>query len=133
MDGHLCGSVQPQARRGVVKQSGNPRVLQNDGIRARPRQGSSIAYAASKADAISVTKSFARVLAPQVRVNSVAPGIILTKWVAGREEHVKKYGEGTPLGRVCTPEDVAEVVLALLTSAAMMTGQTVVVDGGMTL
>jgi len=96
-------------------------------------QGSSIAYAASKAAAISVTKSLARVLAPEVRVNSVAPGIILTRWVAGRKEHVQRLGDGTPLGRVCTPEDVAEVVLSLLTSAAMVTGQTITVDGGMTL
>jgi 3-oxoacyl-[acyl-carrier protein] reductase len=96
-------------------------------------QGSSIAYAASKAAAISVTKSLARVLAPEVRVNSVAPGIILTRWVAGREDHVVRYGEGTPLQRVCTPEDVAEVVISLLTSAAMVTGQTLIVDGGMTL
>ncbi len=94
-------------------------------------QGSSIT--ASKAAAISVTKSLAGVLAPKVRVNSVAPGIILTKWVAGREEHIRKYGEGTPLGRVCYPENIAEVVISLLTSAAMMTGQTIIVDGGMTL
>lgn len=96
-------------------------------------QGSSIAYAASKAAAISVTKSFARVLAPEVRVNSVAPGIILTRWVAGREDHVTRYGAGTPLGRVCSADDVAEVVIPLLTGSSMVTGQTVVVDGGMTL
>jgi len=97
-------------------------------------QGSSIAYAVSKAAAICLTKSLARVLAPEVRVNSVAPGIILTRWVAGREEHVEKFGrEKTPLGRVCSAEDVADVVIPLLTTAAMMTGQTVVVDGGMTL
>jgi 3-oxoacyl-[acyl-carrier protein] reductase len=123
----VCRAASP-----FLKQSGG-NIVNITSIAGFNGQGSSIAYAASKAAAISVTKSFARVLAPQVRVNSVAPGIILTKWVAGREEHVKKYGEGTPLGRVCTPEDVAEVVLSLLTSAAMMTGQTVVVDGGMTL
>jgi len=92
--------------------------------------GSSIAYAASKAAAISVTKSLARVLAPEVRVNSVAPGIVMTRWVEGREEHVKKLGEHTPLGRCCNAGDVAAVVVPLLVSAAMMTGQTVVVDGG---
>lgn len=97
-------------------------------------QGSSIAYAVSKAAAICLTKSLARVLAPEVRVNSVAPGIILTRWVAGREEHVEKFGkEKTPLGRVCFAEDVADVVIPLLTSASMITGQTIVVDGGMTL
>ena len=92
--------------------------------------GSSIAYAASKAAAISVTKSLARVLAPEVRVNSVAPGIVLTRWVEGREAHVKKLGEHTPLGRCCSAEDVADVAVPLLVNAAMMTGQTVVVDGG---
>lgn len=93
-------------------------------------KGSSIAYAASKAAAISLTKSLAITLAPDIRVNSVAPGIVLTRWVADREEHIKRLGEGTPLGRVCNPEDVAEVVLPLLLSAGMVTGQTVVVDGG---
>ena len=92
--------------------------------------GSSIAYAASKAAAISVTKSLARVLAPEVRVNSVAPGIVLTRWVDGREAHVKKLGEHTPLGRCCSAEDVADVAIPLLVNATMMTGQTVVVDGG---
>jgi 3-oxoacyl-[acyl-carrier protein] reductase len=96
-------------------------------------QGSSIAYAASKAAAISLTKSLARVLAPEVRVNSVAPGIILTRWVAGREDHVQRYGKETPLGRVCEAQDVSDVVIPLLISAGMMTGQTIVVDGGMTL
>ena len=92
--------------------------------------GSSIAYAASKAAAISVTKSLARVLAPEVRGNSVAPGIVLTRWVDGREAHVKKLGEHTPLGRCCNAEDVADVAVPLLVNATMMTGQTVVVDGG---
>jgi 3-oxoacyl-[acyl-carrier protein] reductase len=93
-------------------------------------QGSSIAYAASKAAAISVTKSLARVLAPEVRVNSVAPGIVLTRWCAGREDHVQRLGGNTPLGRCCSPEDIAQVVVPLLLSAGMVTGQTVVVDGG---
>lgn len=95
--------------------------------------GSSIAYAASKAAAISITKSFARVLAPEVRVNAVCPGIVMTRWVEGKEEHVKRYSEATPLGRIATPEDVAEVVLSLITSAGLVTGQAVVIDGGVTM
>jgi 3-oxoacyl-[acyl-carrier protein] reductase len=50
--------------------------------------------------------------------------------VAGREEHVRRLSEGTPLGRVGQPEDVAEVVVFLATQASFITGQTVVVDGG---
>ncbi|WP_222429864.1 SDR family NAD(P)-dependent oxidoreductase [Paenibacillus cremeus] len=93
--------------------------------------GSSIAYAASKAAAISVTKSLARVFAPEVRVNSVAPGIVDTRWVAGQEAHTKRLAEGTPLGRVATPEDVAETVYSVIAHSPFMTGETIRVDGGM--
>ncbi|MEB3102256.1 SDR family NAD(P)-dependent oxidoreductase [Ferviditalea candida] len=93
--------------------------------------GSSIAYAASKAAAISVTKSLARVLAPEVRVNSVAPGVVDTRWVKGQEDHIQRLADGTPLGRVAAPEDVSEVAYSLITSAGFVTGQTIIVDGGM--
>jgi len=92
--------------------------------------GSSIAYAASKAAGISVTKSLARVLAPEVRVNGVAPGIVQTRWVAGQEDHIARLAAGTPLGRVAGPEDIAEVVFSLIANAGFVTGQTIVVDGG---
>ena len=95
--------------------------------------GSSIAYAASKAAGICVTKSLARALAPEVRVNSVAPGIVLTRWVADHPDHVKRYGDETPLGRVAQPEDVAEVVYSLVANAGLVTGQTITVDGGVSL
>jgi len=94
-------------------------------------QGSSIAYAASKAAAISVTKSLARVMAPEVRVNSIAPGIVQTRWVEGHQEHVDRLSRGTPLGRIALPEDIAEVAHGLISQASFVTGQTVVVDGGM--
>lgn len=93
--------------------------------------GSSIAYAASKAAAISVTKSLARVLAPEVRVNGIAPGVVLTRWVDDHLDHVEKYGDATPLGRVATPEDVAEVAYSFIANAGLVTGQTLMVDGGM--
>jgi 3-oxoacyl-[acyl-carrier protein] reductase len=93
--------------------------------------GSSIAYAASKAAAISLTKSLARVMAPQVRVNSIAPGVVLTRWVEGQEDHVQRLAEGSPMGRIATAEDVSEVAYALITQAGFVTGQSIVVDGGM--
>jgi len=95
--------------------------------------GSSIAYSASKAAGISLTKSLAHVFAPEVRVNSIAPGIVLTRWVEGQEDHIKKYSDGTPLGRVATPEDVAEMASAIIQGGDFVTGQTLVVDGGFTL
>jgi 3-oxoacyl-[acyl-carrier protein] reductase len=92
--------------------------------------GSSIAYSASKAAVISVNKSLARVLAPEVRVNAVAPGIVQTRWVEGKDEHIAHLAAGTPLGRVATPDDIAEVVYSLIAHAGFVTGQTIVVDGG---
>lgn len=92
--------------------------------------GSSIAYSASKAAAISVNKSLARVLAPEVRVNAVAPGIVTTRWVEGQDDHIERLAAGTPLQRVATPEDVAEVAYSLIAHAGFVTGQTIVVDGG---
>jgi len=92
--------------------------------------GSSIAYSASKAAATSVTKSLARVLAPEVRVNAVAPGVVQTRWVEGKEDHITRLAAGTPLGRIASPEDIAEVVFSMIAHAGFVTGQTVVVDGG---
>jgi len=96
-------------------------------------RGSSMAYAASKAALLSVTKSFALALAPDVRVNAVAPGIVLTRWVAGREEFVEQQSASAPLQKPAEPADVAEVICALIHSAGHVTGQTWVVDGGQTL
>ena len=58
------------------------------------------------------------------------PGRCMTRWMAGREEAVKKIAEGTPLGKVCKAENVAEVIVPLLLSAALVTGQTIIIDGG---
>ncbi len=97
--------------------------------------GSSIPYCASKAALNIMTVALARSLAPEIRVNAVAPGFIDTRWWKDREgyEAVKQYTTSrTPLQRVCQPEDVAVVVLDLIT-ADLVTGQVVVVDGGMTI
>lgn len=93
--------------------------------------GSCVAYAASKAAANSVTRSLARALAPDVRVNAVAPGLIKTRWTEGQD--LTKVGSKARVGREGEVEDVAEVALALIAQAGFVTGQTVVVDGGATL
>src|SRR4051812_45198034 len=96
-------------------------------------QGSSIPYCASKAALNCVTLSLARAFGPAVRVNAVAPGPILTRWLAGREAHVAKYLEQAPLGRAADPDDVADAVLYLAHGTALTTGQVLVVDGGRTM
>jgi 3-oxoacyl-[acyl-carrier protein] reductase len=96
--------------------------------------GSSLAYSATKAGVISLTKNLARALAPEVRVNAVAPGAVDTSWeMKLNEEQRKSSIDGALLKRRCKPEDLAEVIVFLGFGAAMVTGQTLVVDGGLTL
>ena len=100
--------------------------------------GSSIAYCASKAAVINMTMSFSQAFAPEIRVNCVAPGFIDTRWHLARkgvgdyESYRAAVANMTPLKRVCRPEDVAQAVLSFIEGADMATGQTLVVDGGMT-
>jgi 3-oxoacyl-[acyl-carrier protein] reductase len=94
--------------------------------------GSSIPYAASKAALNCMTQSLARAFGPDVRVNAVAPGPILTRWLEGREAHIQKFLEQAPLGRAATPDDIADTVVYLATGTTLTTGQVLVVDGGRT-
>jgi 3-oxoacyl-[acyl-carrier protein] reductase len=95
--------------------------------------GSSIPYAASKAAINCMTQSLARAFAPEVRVNAVAPGPILTRWLAGHEDMVEQLVRATPLRRAAQPEDIADVIWFLAKGTSLMTGQIVVVDGGKTM
>jgi 3-oxoacyl-[acyl-carrier protein] reductase len=96
-------------------------------------QGSSIPYCASKASLNCMTQSLARAFGPRVRVNAVAPGPILTRWLAGREPQIEKYLEQAPLGRAATPDDIADSVVYLACGTTLTTGQVLVVDGGRTM
>jgi 3-oxoacyl-[acyl-carrier protein] reductase len=96
--------------------------------------GSSMAYGATKAGVISLTKNFARALAPEARANAIAPGAVDSAWmVQWTNEQRASSIDKALLKRRCTPEDLAEVIVFLLAGAAMVTGQTVIVDGGLTL
>jgi 3-oxoacyl-[acyl-carrier protein] reductase len=96
--------------------------------------GSSIPYAASKAGLINLTRSLARTLAPEIRVNAVAPGFVDSPWNRDWPPERKTASiERTPLKRACRPEDIAEAIFFLCAGGAMVTGQTVIVDGGLTL
>jgi len=95
--------------------------------------GSSIPYAASKAALNCLTKSLARAFAPKVRVNAVAPGPVLTRWLADHMDHVEKSMEITPMRRPATPEDIADAIAFLALGTTLITGQVMVVDGGRTM
>jgi 3-oxoacyl-[acyl-carrier protein] reductase len=93
-------------------------------------EGSTIVYAASKAGLLSMTKSFARVLAPDVRVNAVAPGFVHTRFAGWPEEAFTVAAEHSPLRRIASVEEVASATLFLATDATAMTGETIKVDCG---
>jgi ketoreductase RED2 len=94
--------------------------------------GSSIPYAASKAALNHMTTLLAKVAGPEVRVNAVAPGLIDTPWTKDWDAVRDFVAAVAPLKRSGTPDDVAEVIESLA-SSQYVTGQIVVVDGGLSL
>ncbi len=97
----------------------------------RPK-GASIPYAASKAALIHVTRLLAKTLGPDIRVNAIAPGLVDTPrtqdWATIREQWLRN----APMRRSARPDEIADVAL-MLTESAYLTGEVIVVDGGMNL
>jgi NAD(P)-dependent dehydrogenase (short-subunit alcohol dehydrogenase family) len=96
--------------------------------------GSSIVYAVSKAGVLQLTRALALALAPEVRVNSVSPGLVSTRWfrqfdASAADSQESSASATTPLKTVATPDHVAQAVMAFVEND-MLTGQDVVVDGG---
>lgn len=94
--------------------------------------GSSIVYAASKAGLISMTKSFARILAPEVRVNAVAPGFVRTRFAGWPKETFDEAEKVSILKRLAAPEDIGAAAVFLAADAPGTTGETINVDAGQT-
>ena len=121
-----------RAASSLLKQQPGASIVNIASIAPFTGEGSTIAYAASKAGVISMTKSFARVLAPDVRVNAIAPGLIETRFAGWTTEHFARFASMSPLKRIVTTDEVGELALFLAAEATGMTGETVVIDGGMT-
>lgn len=85
-------------------------------------------YCASKAGLIMLTKALAKALAPEITVNSVAPGVILFD---SDDERTQGMIRATPMKRAGTPEDIADAVHYFLTAPTFITGQILAVDGGL--
>jgi len=103
-----------------------------------PSTMSSLAYGTAKAGLIYLTKGLAVALAPKVRVNCVAPAFTDTPWMsehfgADYQQVIAKASAGYPLQRIATPEDIAGAILGLVTGGDFVTGQTLIVDGGLSL
>lgn len=109
-------------------------VVNTASIAGLGKVGSSIAYSAGKAALINLTKDLARALAPQVRVNAIAPGAVDSPWmVEWTDEQRKNSIEQSLLKRRNQPSDLADVILFLAFGAKMVTGHTVPVDAGLLL
>ena len=103
-----------------------------------PSTISSLAYGTAKAALIYMTKGLAVAMAPQVRVNCVAPAFTDTPWMsehfgADYRQVIAKASTGYPLQRIATPEDIAAAIVGLITGGDFVTGQTLLVDGGLSL
>jgi NAD(P)-dependent dehydrogenase (short-subunit alcohol dehydrogenase family) len=97
----------------------------------RPK-GSSIPYAASKAALHHVTKLLALALAPDVRVNAVAPGLVETPMTANWPDMLETWKTRSPMKRPAKPEDIADLVAALCVND-YVTGEIIIADGGLNL
>ena len=103
-----------------------------------PSTMSSLPYATAKAALIHMTKGLAVALAPNIRVNAVAPAFTDTPWMsehygANYPQVIKQASAGYPLQRIASPEDIAVAILGLITGGDFVTGQTLIVDGGLSL
>jgi 3-oxoacyl-[acyl-carrier protein] reductase len=94
--------------------------------------GSSIAYAASKGAMITMGKSLARALAPDIRLNTIAPGFVRTRFANWPAAAFDQGQAITPLKQLATVEEIAALALYLVADAGSTTGETIVVDGGLT-
>ena len=104
------------------------------GLSADPGYNVSVAYTSSKAGVIMLTKRLALELAPLVRVNAVAPGMIDSKPDEMSDAFRERYAAATPLRRIGEPDEIAVAVLFLASDdASFITGQTLNVDGGVIL
>ena len=129
----MIRAVEPHMRK-----QGRGAIVNDSSIGGVTGIASSIPYAASKAALNLMTKSLAHVLAPEIRINTVVPGMIQTRWLRGGmgDEQYEAMLESTrqqlPLKEVATAEDIAEALVFFLEGpgARLVTGETLIVDSG---
>jgi len=121
----------------TMKQQGGGSIVNVSSIAGLTGVGSSIAYAASKGALNTMTKSLARALGPEIRVNCVCPGFIQTRWLKGglgedRYDALRKNIEKTTvLQAASTPVEVAQPIVWLVEGGDHVTGEIITVDAGM--
>ncbi|MNR04855.1 NADP-dependent 7-alpha-hydroxysteroid dehydrogenase [compost metagenome] len=127
----LVAEAQPALREAAER--GRPGCVVNVSSHAGVRpKGASIPYAATKAALNHVTRLLALSLAPDIRVNAVAPGLVDTPLTADWTDARKLWNERSPMRRAASPEDIAQAV-ALLVASDYLTGEVLLSDGGLNL
>ncbi|MEM3399264.1 MAG: 3-oxoacyl-ACP reductase family protein [Candidatus Micrarchaeia archaeon] len=115
----------------IMKKQGGGRIINIASTAGIKGSSAALHYNASKAGVISLTRTYANMLAPIIQVNAIAPGYTDTEMQNHlKGERRKRVIETIPARRFATPEDVAEVALFLATCNDYITGQVIVVDGG---
>ena len=119
-----------------MKKQGGGAIVNDSSLAGINGVGSSIAYVTSKAALNIMTKSLAHVLGPEIRINTVAPGPIKTRWLKGGmgdeaySALIEQAENELPLKQVATAEDVAETLVWFLEGAKLITGEVLIVDSG---
>lgn len=119
-----------------MRESGQGAIVNVSSVAGVAAIGSSVPYCASKGALNNLTVSMARALGPEIRVNCVAPGFIEGEWLkqglGDAYDAVKGANEAKAvLGKVSQPEDIADAILSFINGSGNVTGQIMVVDGGM--
>ncbi len=120
-----------------MKAAGRGAIVNVSSVAGVMGVGSSVAYAASKGALNTMTLALARALGPEIRVNTVCPGLIQTRWLRdglGEEAYaglVAQVETTTPLRQAGTPEDIAEAVVWFIDGASHVTGEILMVDAGL--
>ena len=126
---YCCRSAAPELRKAKGA------IVNVASVAGHRGSGSSLAYGVSKAGVLQLTRGLAIALAPDVRVNSVSPGLVSSRWFRKRfgddaaNAQEKSFAEITPLRAIASPDHVAQAVMAFVEND-LVTGQDVVIDGG---
>jgi len=115
----------------LLKQRPGAAIVNITSVAAQTGFGSSIVYAASKGAMVTMTKSLARALAPEIRVNAVSPGAVHTRFANWPDSMFEQAAHVTPIERIASVDEIAAAVLFLCADATSVTGEILTVDGGL--
>ena len=129
---HVRGALScARAATPLMQKTGGGCIINITSVAAQIATGSNIAYCAAKAALTTVTQSLARALAPHIRVNALAPGLVDTDFIRGLDANWReKQIASTPLRRLTIPKEVARAAVLLADDLSAATGITLPADGG---